>query len=85
MPSALTNIIKCLMICKTKCHCKSKCSNCMEIELNFEEGPKSLPDTRQNSSSDDNYTQSEKINEFHKISKDNINTSKNADAITSDL
>lgn len=39
MPSALQNLIKCLMICKTKCHIKSKCSKCMDFELHFQEGP----------------------------------------------
>lgn len=79
MPSALTNIIKCLMICKTKCHIHSKCSKCCEVDIDFEEGPKSLSNSRQSSS------QSEKINKVHKISKDNISISKNAGAITSDL
>jgi hypothetical protein len=45
MPSALTNIIKCLMICKTKCHIHSKCSKCCEVDIDFEEGPKSLSDS----------------------------------------
>ena len=85
MPSALTNIIKCLMICKTKCHIHSKCSKCCEVDIDFEEGPKSLSDSRQNSSSDDKYTHAEKINEVHKISNDNIKVVSNAGAITSDL
>lgn len=79
MPSALNQLIKCLTLCKTKCHCKSKCSNCMELELDFQEGPKSLDNSRESS------TQSEKINSKEKKSKDSIKKVLNAGAITSDL
>lgn len=83
MPSALTNIIKCLMICKTKLHIHSKCSNCCEVDIDFEEGPKSLSNSREVSTSNE---LSEKINESRKNSKVKIKQEgKNAGSITTDL
>jgi len=80
MPGAITNIIKCLMICKTKLHIHSKCSNCMECDVDFEEGPKSLSNSREPS------TQSEIINQSRKKSKVKIKeVVKNASPIETNL
>jgi len=69
MPSFLNNIIKCLMICKTKCRINSKCSKCCEVNIDFEEGPKNC-DTplQENKISDNIFIISDKTkNYYHKF------------------
>lgn len=82
MPSALNQLIKCLTLCKTKCHCKSKCSNCMELELDFQEGPQTPNNLTPQTSSE--IKQHNKKHEQNVKLKSNNNV-KNAGSITSDL